>query len=242
MLLLITCGTFYWLSFLLSSVVITSLYLPLILSPFWGLMPSLTSMSLGMSNQISTTFSNAVNSTTTSLQITIPCNYVDRHTVNIRPLTALRAISSLTLCIYFVRQICYFIKASSHFTPFSNNLSIPFLSLPYSELSNRFLSYLFLFYFIFKLYYIVLVLPNIKMNPPQVYLWSYLKYRSNFSHWPTWSSMIWSLPKSDFISLCSLPCFHTLDWLAVFLTHQDKKFTPISESFVISFSSSWVIL
>ena len=30
----------------------------------------------------------------------------------------------------------------------------------------------FLFYFIFKLYNIVLVLPNIKMNPPQVYLCS----------------------------------------------------------------------
>ena len=28
----------------------------------------------------------------------------------------------------------------------------------------------FLFYFIFKLYIIVLVLPNIKMNPPQVYM------------------------------------------------------------------------
>ena len=27
-----------------------------------------------------------------------------------------------------------------------------------------------LFYFIFKLYIIVLVLPNIKMNPPQVYM------------------------------------------------------------------------
>ena len=30
----------------------------------------------------------------------------------------------------------------------------------------------FLFYFIFKLYIIVLVLPNIKMNPPQVYMWT----------------------------------------------------------------------
>ena len=30
----------------------------------------------------------------------------------------------------------------------------------------------FLFYFIFKLYTIVLVLPNIKMNPPQVYMCS----------------------------------------------------------------------
>ena len=28
----------------------------------------------------------------------------------------------------------------------------------------------FKFYFIFKLYKIVLVLPNIKMNPPQVYM------------------------------------------------------------------------
>ena len=30
----------------------------------------------------------------------------------------------------------------------------------------------FLFYFIFKLYIIVLVLSNIKMNPPQVYMCS----------------------------------------------------------------------
>ena len=33
-----------------------------------------------------------------------------------------------------------------------------------------FLIYFFKFYFIFKLYIIVLVLPNIKMNPPQVYM------------------------------------------------------------------------
>ena len=32
--------------------------------------------------------------------------------------------------------------------------------------------YLFKFYFIFKLYITVLVLPNIKMNPPQVYMWT----------------------------------------------------------------------
>ena len=35
-----------------------------------------------------------------------------------------------------------------------------------------FLSFFFKFYFIFKLYVIVLVLPNIKMNPSQVYMWS----------------------------------------------------------------------
>ena len=32
--------------------------------------------------------------------------------------------------------------------------------------------FIYLFYFIFKLYIIVLVLPNIKMNPPQVYMCS----------------------------------------------------------------------
>ena len=32
--------------------------------------------------------------------------------------------------------------------------------------------FIFLFFFIFKLYTIVLVLPNIKMNPPQVYMCS----------------------------------------------------------------------
>src|SRR5574341_73720 len=34
------------------------------------------------------------------------------------------------------------------------------------------LRFFFKFYFIFKLYIIVLVLPNIKMNPPQVYMCS----------------------------------------------------------------------
>src|SRR5574341_110122 len=50
---------------------------------------------------------------------------------------------------------------------FMNNLSISFFSL-------SFFIYLFIFkfYFIFKLYIIVLVLPNIKMNPPQVYMCS----------------------------------------------------------------------
>ena len=42
-----------------------------------------------------------------------------------------------------------------------------------------FFIYLFLFYFIFKLYIIVLVLPNIKMNPPQVYMCS-----------PSWTNLL----------------------------------------------------
>ena len=36
--------------------------------------------------------------------------------------------------------------------------------------SGIFAFFFFKFYFIFKLYIIVLVLPNIKMNPPQVYM------------------------------------------------------------------------
>ena len=38
--------------------------------------------------------------------------------------------------------------------------------VPYSFFYLFFLIYFFKFYFIFKLYIIVLVLPNIKMNPP----------------------------------------------------------------------------
>ena len=38
---------------------------------------------------------------------------------------------------------------------------------------NLITSFFFKFYFIFKLYNIVLVLPNIEMNPPQVYLCSH---------------------------------------------------------------------
>ena len=36
--------------------------------------------------------------------------------------------------------------------------------------SLAFYSFFFYFFFIFKLYITVLVLPNIKMNPPQVYM------------------------------------------------------------------------
>ena len=42
----------------------------------------------------------------------------------------------------------------------------------WSPLILDFIFYFFKFYFIFKLYITVLVLPNIKMNPPQVYMCS----------------------------------------------------------------------
>ena len=47
----------------------------------------------------------------------------------------------------------------------------PIIAVFWSELQLYFLFFI-LFYFIFKLYIIVLVLPNIKMNPPQVYMCS----------------------------------------------------------------------
>ena len=56
--------------------------------------------------------------------------------------------------------------------PLANWTSFHHLSLICSHrwlsVSNIFLFFTFFFYFIFKLYIIVLVLPNIKMNPPQV--------------------------------------------------------------------------
>ena len=57
---------------------------------------------------------------------------------------------------------------------FQSEICVPtkFLQREYfSELNAEFL-FFFFFYFIFKLYIIVLVLPNIKMNPSQVYMCS----------------------------------------------------------------------
>ena len=48
----------------------------------------------------------------------------------------------------------------------------------------------FKFYFIFKLYNIVLALPNIKMNPPQVYLCSHPEPSSLFPPLPS----LWVVP------------------------------------------------
>ena len=58
--------------------------------------------------------------------------------------------------------------------------------MPWNFFHETFLFFFFFFkfYFIFKLYNIVLVLPNIEMNPPQVYLcspsWTLLPPRSPY--------------------------------------------------------------
>ena len=48
----------------------------------------------------------------------------------------------------------------------------PLTNLLFNIFKYTFYVFFFLFYFIFKLYKIVLVLPNIKMNPPEVYMCS----------------------------------------------------------------------
>ena len=50
------------------------------------------------------------------------------------------------------------------------SLSVHHQLLEFTETHIYVKIYIYLFYFIFKLYIVVLVLPNIKMNPPQVYL------------------------------------------------------------------------
>ena len=48
--------------------------------------------------------------------------------------------------------------------------------LPFTSILSLPLLFFFLIYFIFKLYIIVLVLPNIKMNPPQVFFFTLISY------------------------------------------------------------------
>ena len=89
------------------------------------------------------------------------------------------------------------------------------------------LFFLFLFYFIFKLYNIVLVLPNIEMNPPQVYMCS-----------PSWTLLP---PHTIPLGRPSLPAPSiqyralNLDWrlipymiLYVFQCHSPKSSHPLA--------------
>ena len=59
-----------------------------------------------------------------------------------------------------------------------------------------FILFFFKFYFIFKVYITVLVLPNIKMNPPQVYI--------SFLYSPTLTTIhdYWKNHSFDYMDLC----------------------------------------
>ena len=60
-----------------------------------------------------------------------------------------------------------------------HNLYISVVVFLFSFLLLFFFDIYILFYFIFKLYIIVLVLPNIKMNPPQVYTYCFSFFNIN---------------------------------------------------------------
>ena len=62
----------------------------------------------------------------------------------------------------FWRHDCFLEQLSSRFV---------LGQLSPSHIQAGLTSFFLRFYFIFKLYIIVLVLPNIKMNPPQAYMW-----------------------------------------------------------------------
>ena len=88
----------------------------------------------------------------------------------------------------------------------------------------------FLFFFIFKLYIIVLVLPNIKMNPPQVYMCS-----------PSWTLLP---PPSPFHPSGSSQCTTTFSfYLKTSMLFFQFKFPPtVHESSLFSTSSSKLVI
>ena len=82
---------------------------------------------------------------------------------------------------------------------------------PFPDTTSSWLSFSFLFffkfYFIFKLYIIALVLPNIKMNPPQVYMCS-----------PPWTLLpphTISLGRPSALAPSIQYCASNLDWQLV---------------------------
>ena len=86
----------------------------------------------------------------------------------------------------------------------------------------------FLFYFIFKLYIIVLVLPNIKMNPPQVYMcspsWTLLPPPSPY-HPSGWSQC--TSPKHPVLCIESGLATRSYMIFYMFQCHSPKSFHPL---------------
>ena len=72
--------------------------------------------------------------------------------------------------------ITSYVVSIIHYMQYLKTSSVIDATAEHSSSSNYHSSFLFFlffkFYFIFKLYNIVLVLPNIEMNPSQVYMFS----------------------------------------------------------------------
>ena len=73
-------------------------------------------------------------------------------------------VEHLFFCQKWCHRVSHFISKTAW-----RKVALPLFFLNFSSMC---LFIFFKFYFIFKLYNIVLVLPNIKMNPPQVYMCS----------------------------------------------------------------------
>ena len=74
---------------------------------------------------------------------------------------------------FFICSFAIYISSLASVKIFGLFFKFGYVFSYYGVLTVLFFSILFLnFYFIFKLYNIVLVLPNIEMNPPQVYMCS----------------------------------------------------------------------
>ena len=82
----------------------------------------------------------------------------------------------------------------------------------------------FLFYFIFKLYIIVLVLPNIKMNPPQVYMCS-----------PSWTVLP---PPSPYHPSGSSPCTSPKLYLIMYFKQLRIHLTAAVKAICCEYSKS----
>ena len=110
----------------------------------------------------------------------------------------------------------------------------------------------FFFYFIFKIYNIVLVLPNIEMNPPQVYLcspsWTLLPPPSSLpipslwvvpGHQPQASSIVHRTWTGDSFHTWYYTCFNAilLNLPTLSLSHRvHKTDLYISVSFAVSYT------
>ena len=94
-----------------------------------------------------------------------------------------------------------------------------------------FFYHFFKFYFIFKLYIIVLVLPNIKMNPPQVYMCSRCHFKLLNLSFPESSAWHFNIPALEYITTKWLPLKHGL------LMSYNYSLVPIESS---SNYSAWL--
>ena len=75
----------------------------------------------------------------------------------VTPVCSLHLFFLLSICFFLLHSLVVFFRFHIQVTSHGISLSLILIFFNF-------------FYFIFKLYIIVLVLPNIKMNPPQVYM------------------------------------------------------------------------